>query len=63
MDYLAYSVKIVQADEALLRHNSDKRHRHALIIIALNHLKKVYAKDFKYKNEMLTMLAVMQEAV
>lgn len=63
MDDLAYSVKVVQAYEALLCHNSDQRHRYALVIIALNHLKEIDAKDFKYKNEMLPMLAMMQEAV
>lgn len=63
MDHLTNAIEVVQTHQELFGHDAHERHRNALVVVAFNHLKKVYAKDFENKNEVFAVLAMVQEAI
>lgn len=63
MNDLADSVKVVKAHQALLGHDPDKWKRSALVVVPLDDLQEVHTKDLKDHYEMLSVWAMMQQAV
>ena len=60
---LAHSMHVVQTDQTLSSQSSCKRHRHSLVVIALDDLKEVYAQDFEHHNEVLAVWTVVNERI
>ena len=63
MDYLADSVQVVKAHQALFGHDPNKRQWHTFVIVAFNYFKEIDAENFKYHYEVFAMGAMMQETI
>lgn len=63
VDYLADSVQVVKAHQALFGHDPNKRQWHTFVIVAFNYFKEIDAENFKYHYEVFAMGAMMQETI
>ena len=63
MDDAATSVHIIQPQQDLLRDLPDERHRHALVLMALDEAEKVLAEDFEDHADVDPVWAFVPEVV
>jgi hypothetical protein len=63
MDDFANSMQEIQAEETLLSHLSNDRQWRSFVVVSLDNFKEVNTKDFKNCDEMLSVGAVMKEAI
>ena len=63
MDHLAHSVEVVESNEALLGHLPNDRDRSSFVVVSLDDLQQIAAEDLEHGHKVLSVRAVVQEAV
>jgi hypothetical protein len=63
VNHLANPVQVVQAQQQLPGKDPTERQRNALVVVSLDHFKKVDTQDFEHHHEVFPVGPIVQETI